>query len=188
MRNTTIGIALAAALAALAGVPAAAQGLKLGVFDPQRVAQESIQGKQLQARLDEMQSKKQAELAARGQEIQTLEKQFGEQQLSLSTDRRSALQIDIERKKLELENARNLATQQLQLEFAGAQSKFQEMLLKGIASYGRGESFDVILDVGSVAWASETVDVTTAIIDRFDSLFPQGTEPPATTPANPPPK
>jgi len=158
-----------------AGPTARAQtATKIGVFDPQRVAQECAQGKRLQAKLTEMQQQKQTELSGRTQELADLEKQFAEQALSLSENRRNAMQIDIERRKLELENARGLATQQLQLEFAGAQGRFNEMLLRAVEEFGRREGFDLILDTGAVAWTSAKIDVTTAIIDLVDQMYPLG--------------
>ncbi len=78
----------------------------------------------------------------------------------------------IERKKLEIENARTLASQELQLEFANAQGKFNEMLLAGVEEFGRSQGFDLILDTTAVAWAGEKIDVTTALIDRVDEMFP----------------
>lgn len=165
---------LAAAVVLNAGSAAQAQqtSLKIGVFDPQRVAEESVQGKRLQARLMELQQTKQAQLATKGQELANLEKQAAEQALSLSAERRNALQMDVERRKLELDNLRNMATQELQLEFQGAQSEFNEMLVRGVQEFGQSEGFDLILDVAAVAWAGPTIDVTTAIIDRFDAMFP----------------
>jgi len=165
-------VATAVVLTAGSVTQAQQTSLKIGVFDPQRVAEESLQGQRLQARLMELQQTKQTELASKGQELAELEKRAAEQALSLSTERRNALQMDVERRKLELENLRSMATQQLQLEFSGAQSEFNEMLIRGVQEFGQNEGFDLILDVAAVAWAGPTVDVTTAIIDRFDEMFP----------------
>lgn len=175
IRSTAV---LAVAMIGLvAGASQAQTALKIGVFDPQRVSLESAQGKRLQAELNALQQTKQAELKTKDQMIVELEKTFNEQRLSLSTERRKEMELDIERRKLELQNARNLATQQLQLEFADAQQKFNDILIRGVSEFGRAEGFDLILDMGAVAWAGEKVDVTTAIIDLIDGMYPAGTRP-----------
>ncbi len=74
-------------------------------------------------------------------------------------------------RKLELQNTR-AAGHQEQLEFNDAQQKFNDVLIRGINEFGKNEGFDLILDMGAVAWAGQTIDVTTAIIDIFDSMFP----------------
>lgn len=154
-----------------AGFQAQAQ-TKIGVFDPQRVSIESEQGKQLQTELSALQKQKQEGLAAKSKVLNALEQQFAEQALSLSTEKRTQLQLDIERGKLDLENARELASRELQLEYSGAQARFQEMLLAGVEDLGTNQGFDLILDTGAVAWAGPSVDVTTAIIDRMNRMFP----------------
>jgi outer membrane protein len=157
----------------LAGSAAHAQSsLKIGVFDPQRVSEESKQGQRLQAELSALQQSKQAELQAKDQALAAKEKEYNEQRLSLSEDRRKALELDIERRKLELKNAQQLATQELQLEYADAQQKFNEMLIRGVSQFGESEGFDLILDMAAVAWAHQGIDVTTAIIDLVDTLYP----------------
>ena len=71
-------VATAVVLTAGSVTQAQQTSLKIGVFDPQRVAEESLQGKRLQARLMELQQTKQIELASKGQELVELEKRAAE--------------------------------------------------------------------------------------------------------------
>ena len=83
-----------------------------------------------------------------------------------------ALSAFRQRKLLELNNSKDLATRELQLEVAGAEARFNEKLRVVIEQIGTDENFALILDRAAVAWASSAIDVTTAIIDRFDRTFP----------------
>jgi outer membrane protein len=145
---------------------------KIGVFDPQRVSMESAQGKRLQSELSTLQAGKQAEIKSLDEALLAKEKEYSEQRLSLSEGRRKAMELDIERRRLELKNSQQLATQQLQLEYNEAQQNFNDMLIQAVAQFGEKEGFSLILDMSSVAWAAQNVDVTTAVIDLVDSLYP----------------
>jgi outer membrane protein len=186
-RNVVIAIVTLA----LAGVPAAAQApgpLKIGVFDANRVSQETEEGKTIQARLSALGDKKKAELAAKQKEVSDLQQQLDSQSLSLSPDRQSQLQKDIQKKTLELQQAQEAARNEFQIEVSDAQNKFQEQLLRVINQFGRDEGFTLILErnTGGVAYAAEAIDVTTAIVDKFNAMVkPEPGQ--AAAPPSPPP-
>lgn len=165
-------IGTAAALLLAATSLAQAQTVKIGVFDPVRVSVEATEAKRLQAELEAIRDAKQAEITIQEQEIAALQQRLNQQALSLSVDRRTTLQIDIQRKLLALNKSKELASQELQLEFTAAEAKFNEKLRSVVEQFGREEGFSVILDAQAVAWASNAVDVTTPIVDRFNRMFP----------------
>lgn len=168
---------LCAALFAVTALPA--QSAKIAVFDPQRVSEETEEGQRIAARLAAFQTEKQAELTALENEITAMQDQLQKGELSLSAERRAALQADIQSKIVELQSKQDSANKQFQLEIARAQSAFQQSLLLVIDEFGRQEGFDLILDVGTTAFSSAGIDVTTAIVDRFNIRFadPAGAEP-----------
>src|SRR3990172_8738370 len=93
-------------------IVAAASGLhaetpvKIGVFDPQRVSEETDEGKKVQADLTALRDKKQAELSGREKDLTDMQNRLTEQGLSLSAEKRATLEKDIQRKILELNQAR----------------------------------------------------------------------------------
>lgn len=177
MNRATSSLWVAAAVLVVATGAARAQSpVKIGVFDPGRISEEAAQAKMVQAELQAIRDAKQAEIDAREQEIKTLQQQLSQQALSLSPDRLASMEIDIQRKLLELNTAKDLATRQLQLEITAAEAKFNEQLNAAVAEFGRNDEFALILDTGSVAWAASAIDVTTAIIDQFDRMFPTSGE------------
>ena len=161
---------LSLTLAAVA--PAALAQQKIGVFDPQRVSEETQEGKRIQAQLASLKDAKTREIRDKETQLQAMSDQLEQQALTLSPEKRTALQVQIERLRLDLENARKLASQELQLEVAAAQAAFNERLLRAVTAFGKQQGYDVIFEQSLTAYAASTVDVTTGIIDVFDALGP----------------
>lgn len=156
---------------------AAAEPIKVGVFDPQRVSEETTLGKRVQTQLTAFRDRKQTEITEKQQSIDELQKQLSAQALSLSSDKRNTLEKNIQRQLLELQSAKESASRELQLEIAGAQNGFQEKLSLVVEQFGKDEGFDLLLERNLVAWSSAALDVTTALVDRFDKSFPPEKEP-----------
>jgi len=189
----SISIILATILVA-ATAPTSAQttpALKIGVFDANRVSEETDEGKKIAAKLSAFGEKKKAELAAKDKEINDLRAQLDSQNLSLSPEKLQQMQKDVQRKGLELQQAQEAARSEFQIEVSEAQNKFQEQLIRVINQFGRDEGFTLVLErsTGGVAFASESIDVTTAIVDKFNELVkpptadaPAAAKPPAKKP------
>jgi len=174
MRNLRAVVVLVV-LGLLAGMSATVQaqaGPRIGVFDSQRIIQETADGQRVQARINAAQSSKQAELQAKEEAITGLRTQMTQQALSLSPDRRQEIDLEIQHKLLDLENSSNLANKEMQLELSRAQREFNDRLLVAVESFGRDEGFDLLLEYGVIAWAGPSIDVTTALIDRIDAMYP----------------
>ncbi len=160
------------ALGALAPSAWAQTSLKIGVFDSQRISEETIEGKRIQTDLGALRDAKQEAISGQEQAIGELQQRLSQQGLSLSAETRASLELDIQRRALALNNARDLATRELQLEVAAAEARFNEKLAVAVTRFGQDESFALLLELGVTAWAANSVDVTTALIDLFDQLYP----------------
>jgi len=169
--RTTIA-ALALALLAGLAVPARAQAIKIGVFDPARVSEQVADAQQLQASLIQTRDAKQAAIAAKEQALNDLRQRLQQQALSLSPDKRTTMEIEIQRKVIEVNSLKEVANQELQLEFAAAEARFNDKLRSVVEQYGRDQGFALILDSTTVAWASTAIDVTVPIIDQYNRQFP----------------
>lgn len=189
-----LSILAAILVAATAPTPTWAQSasaLKIGVFDANRVSEETDEGKKIAAKLSAFGEKKKAELAAKDKEINDLRAQLESQNLSLSPEKLQQMQKDVQRKGLELQQAQEAARSEFQIEVSEAQNKFQDQLIRVINQFGRDEGFTLVLErsTGGVAFASESVDVTTAIVDMFNKMVkppaadaPAAAKPPAQKP------
>ncbi|MDH3284675.1 MAG: OmpH family outer membrane protein [Acidobacteriota bacterium] len=167
-RSIISGLAALAALVVAGSPPAAAQSLKIGVFDPARVSQETSEGSRIQARLTSLQQRKSDELKSLQDEIRNLEQEFVNTAASLSTDKRKELGLRIERKRFELEGLQKSASRELQLEVEQAQAEWQGRVLEAVRKLGQEQSYTLILQFDLVAFHSSTVDVTDELIRRID--------------------
>ena len=155
--------------------------LKVGVFDANRVSEETDEGKRIAANLSAFGEKKKAELAAKDKEIGDLRAQLESQNLSLSPEKMQQMQKDVQKKGLELQQAQEAARNEFQIEVSEAQNKFQEQLIRVINQFGRDEGFTLVIErsTGGVAFASESIDVTTAIVDKFNEVVKAPADAPA---------
>jgi len=183
MKRSTTTILILTLLAATGLARAQSDGMKIGVFDANRVSEESDEGKRIAARLTALGDKKKGEITAKEKEISDLRQQLESQTLSLSPEKQNQLQKDIQKKGLELQQAQESARNEFQIEVSEAQNKFQEQLLRVINQFGRDEGFTLVLEraTGGVAFAAESIDVTTAIVDKFNQMV----KPPADAAAKP---
>lgn len=190
MRKATLALLALATWVSGAVLAQEAPAVKIGVFDAARVSEETAEGKRVQAKLSAFRDKKQAEVAAKEKEVADLQGQLTSQALSLSVEKRSALEKDVQRKLLEVNQAREAAQREMQMELAEAQNGFNEQLVMAVESLGRDEGFTLILERSVAVFASPAVDVTTSLVDRFNRMFPSKAEPaakPEDKPAAPPP-
>lgn len=186
MLSVVATLLVASGAAVWAQTPAS---LKIGVFDANRVSEETDEGKRIAGKLSAFGEKKKSELAAKDKEIADLRAQLESQNLSLSPERQQQMQKDIQRKGLELQQGQESARNEFQIEVSEAQNKFQEQLIRVINQFGRDEGFTMIIEraTGGVAFASESVDVTTAIVDKFNEMVKGAPEPAAAAPKPPAP-
>jgi len=145
---------------------------KVGVFDSQRLSEETTEGKRVQTQLKEVRAQREKEIEDEAKRLQGLQQQLEQRGLSLSEERRTTLEIDIRRGALELEGRKDIASRGFQLEIAAAEARFNEKLRAAIGEFAKQEQFTLILEGSAVAWASASIDVTTALIDTFNRMFP----------------
>ncbi len=172
MRRIVTSLALVLAAATAVSRAQAPPTFKVGVFDANRVSEETDEGKRIQAKLTQFGEKKKSELAAKEKEVADLRAQLDSQTLSLSPEKVTQLQKDAQKKGLELQQAQEAARNEFQIEVSDAQNKFQEQLMRVITQFGRDEGFTMIVErsTGGVAFAAESIDVTTAIVDKFNEM------------------
>jgi outer membrane protein len=156
-----------------------AQSAKVGVFDAQLVSESTEIGKRIQADLTTFSDKKEAEISGKQKQLAEVRQQLSQQSLSLSPDKRTLMEKEIQRMMLELQSLQESANREMELEYGAATRNFRDKLVVAVDGFGKDEGFSVLLDRSQVAWAAPAVDVTSAIIERFNSLFPVVDEPPA---------
>jgi outer membrane protein len=175
MRSKLFPLLVVAALALLAGsVPAEAQAFKIGVFDAEKISQETAEGARIQARLNALQSAKREEIEALRKELDELQQEFLATSTSLSEEKRKEMGLKIQRKQVELEGLQKSANQELQIEVESAQVQWQRRILEIVADYGKKNGYTLILPVEVVPYYSEAVDITEEIAKVVDEKTSPG--------------
>ena len=146
--------------------------LRVGVFDAQAVSENSEMGKRIQADLTAFTDGKEAEISQRQERLVVMRTDLNQQALSLSPEKRAMQEKQIQLQMLELQTFQESASRELELEYGSATSDFREKLIAAVASFGGDEGFSLILDRSQIAWAAVGIDVTSAVIDRFNTMFP----------------
>lgn len=171
--RTRRGLTLLLLAAGVLGTaPASAAEFKLAVFDPQRVSEETAIGKRVQAELTVLRDRKQSAITEQEQAIAELQRKLSQQELSLSSDRRSTMEREIQSRIMQLQSNREVATRELQMEVAAAQSNFEDKLLAVVQAYSKEQGLTLVLARDLVAWADGSIDVTDGIIEHFNQMFP----------------
>lgn len=154
----------------LTATPALSQ-IKVGVFDSQRLSEETEQGKKYQTELDVFRGKKARQIEGKEKEIADLEDQLKAQELSLSEEKRANLQKEIQKKYVELQRLRDDASRDFQSELLEVQKKFQDELLLIVAEIGREQGYTIIFEKIQVIYFSGVVDITNDIIAKFNESY-----------------
>ena len=167
-----LGLAVSAVFA-LASLPAEAQTApKIGVFDPQRITQETAEGARIQARLNALQEKKRGELEKTQGDLKKLQDQFAAGAVSMTEDKRKDLLMQIERKQLELEGMQKSASRELQLEAEQAQQQWQRAVLAAVGGYGKDKGYTILLPTEVAPYYSPSIDITDDLIKAIDAAKP----------------
>lgn len=151
--------------------PATFSQIKIGVFDSQRLSEETEQGKKFQLELDQFRKEKYAEIDAKEKEIKSMEDQLKAQELSLSEEKRADLQKEIQRKFVELQRLRDDASRDFQNELLEVQKKFQAELLDIVTQIGREQGYTIIFEKIQVIYFSGVVDITNDVIAKFNESY-----------------
>jgi len=162
-----ISLILASAIAVAAGSAQAAD-MKIGVFDFQRVSEETARGQELRASLEKFGDKKKAEITAKESELKALEDKYKAEAFSLTPDKRSQMEKDLQKRQLELQSFRENAQKEMQIEVNEAQGKFNEQLLTIITALGKERAYTLVFAKEQVAFASDGADMTSELIERFN--------------------
>lgn len=166
-----VAVALVQSQAADAQTPAEAPGVaKLAVIDVQRILTDSAAGKEVLAKLKQLQEAKQADLKARQAEVTALRDRLAEGRLTLSEDALAQMEKELEDALIGLRRLQDDADRELQKERDEAFAGIEREVLPIIGEVGEEMGFTLILNKfqSGLLFASDSVDITNTILQRFD--------------------
>lgn len=154
----------------LAPAFASAQEVKVAFVDARRAVAGSKQGKAAKEQLDSVSEKKRAELRPREEELKRLTEEFESQRFVLSKDALQEREIDLLKRRRDLERDFQAAQEELEIE----QRKIMDPLLRDVRAavqkVGESKGFTVILERGSpgVLYFEDKLDITDLVIQRLN--------------------
>src|SRR5664280_118673 len=184
--NRTITLAAGALALGVLAAGASAQtpvvaGGKIGVIEVQKIVQESAVGKESLARVQKVQLAKQDDLAKRQKELRDMEQKIQDQGKALSEDAMEKLQKDYQAKALDLKRFQDDA-QRKEL------GDLEKRIMPVINEVAREQGYALVFNKfnsGLLFADDKSVDLTEAVITRFNSMIAAPAAPAAAKPAAP---
>jgi outer membrane protein len=167
--------ALVAAVAAtaLTAAPTVAQqaATKVAVIDVRRLVTESVAGKEALGRLKKLQDDKIAEAKTKQDEIEALRKKLSDGQLSLSEDKLTELQKQLDDKTTAFRRFQEDAQKDFEKTQEQTFSDIERRVGPVIEQAGKEGGYTLVFNKyqSGLVYADETVDITADIIRRFDA-------------------
>jgi outer membrane protein len=193
--NRTVTLAAGAlALGVLAGgasaqtAPVTATGGKIGVIEVQKIVQESAIGKESLARVQKIQQAKQEDLAKRQKELRDMEQKIQDQGKSLSEDAMEKLQKDYQAKALDLKRFQDDAQRELEESQRKELGELEKRIMPVINEVAREQGYALVFNKfnsGLLFADDKSVDLTEAVITKFNSMIAAPAAPAAAKPAAP---
>lgn len=178
LRRGGRAIGTVAALAVLCAVatgtaPAAAQvteDVKVAVIDVERILLESERGKAALDEIEALRAQKQEEGEAMQQEIAELQQRIREGRLSLSEDKLSELQKELEDKSIALRRFQDDANRELSKKRDEVLKAVEDSVFPVINDVGEAGDYTLIFNKFSsgLVYADEAADITDEVIERYN--------------------
>jgi outer membrane protein len=151
---------------------AAAQGIKIGVVNFGRLLDEAPQAQASQRALQEEFAPRQRQLRGREEELKALEERLQQSEGFMGEEERRDLERQARDLQRDLNRGKTEFAEDLSLRRNEELGKLQRMLIGELQSYGREQSYDIVMsEAAGVVYASTAVDVTDSILEALKSRF-----------------
>lgn len=147
-------------------------GGKIGVIEVQKIVQESAIGKESLARVQKIQQAKQEDLQKRQKELRDMEQKIQDQGKSLSEDAMDKLQKDYQSKALDLKRFQDDAQRELEESQRKELGELEKRIMPVINEVAREQGYALVFNKfnsGLLFADDKAVDLTEAVITRFNS-------------------
>ncbi|HEX4647278.1 MAG TPA: OmpH family outer membrane protein [Steroidobacteraceae bacterium] len=181
--NWIIGVIAGAAV--LAALPARAAELKIGVVDPQRLLEESPQGKAASESMRAEFAPRQRTLQAQEQALKAKQEKLQKDSATMTEDQRVRAEKELRDAARDLERARGEFNDDATSRRNEEMSRLQRALGEEVRTYAKAQNFDLILTGETVVYAAPTYDITPAILSALAARSPASLPAAAPAPAKP---
>ena len=150
--------------------------MKVGVFDSSVVFDRSQHGQALKVEVERLRDLRLKQMGDKQAELDALRQELRTKDLTFNDEKRDGMLQLINQMQIDLQRMNDDATRQIQAEFNQAQKKLQIELLSVVDVLGREGEFTLILEKGLTLYASPDHDVTGLVLDKFNEMYPSGSQ------------
>jgi outer membrane protein len=156
----------------------AADATKIGVVDFQKILEISNAGKSAQAEINMQGKQMESDLKAKGSDIEEMEKKLDRESLVMSKEMRDEKQRDLRIKVSDFKALQQKYMEDFKLLENKIINRIQKEVVEIIQDHGKKENYILIVEkrTGGVVYAPQTVDITDAIIQLYNTQSPQKVE------------
>ncbi len=170
MRNWAI-LAIATTLTLVtAGAFAQATTTKIAVLDTMKVANESKEGKRIQAALKDYHDKKQAEITAKEADLKALEDKSKDPKIS--DEKKDELRNQFTQKMYEYQAFAKAAQDEMETRSQKMQADFQQKLAGVIAKYAQSKGIAMVVEKGICLFNADSLEITADVIAEMNKAYP----------------
>lgn len=167
-----------------AALPAWAQ-TKIGVVDPQRLLEESPQGKAASEAMRAEFAPRQRTLQAQEQALKAKQDKLQKDGATMTEDQRARAEKELRDGARDLERARGEFNDDATARRNEEMSRLQRTLGEEVRTYAKAQNYDMILTAETLVYYTPAFDITPQILSALQAHA--GTTPAATKPAPTPP-
>lgn len=152
----------------------AAEPVKIGILDLQRIITESNEGKRIQERLLNKKRQMQEELDKKGNEVNEMQKEIEKQSLMLNMDAKEDRQKELEKKRRDLNYFIQDINEELKKAENDARSEILKVIMTVVDTIAKKDKFDLIHERtgGGVLYIAPALDITEEAIRELNKLKP----------------
>lgn len=147
------------------------EGAKLAYVNLQQIASQSAEGKAATAKIQELSTKKQSELAEKNKALQAAQKKLAESGSVLNDSARAQLEKDIDRMQREIQFAQQNAQAEVQDLTQDLQQDFQNRVIPVIRQLLNEKGLHMIFSAGDsgIIAGNTGLDLSAEVIKRLDA-------------------
>ncbi len=148
-----------------------AEGLRIGVVDVQKVIRECVAGKDATRRLKLKQDERASDMGARKSEITALKKSIEELDPVLEKDIRDKKKTELASKTQAMKDAESKFSRQMREINSSQSSSVKSEVFRVIDQVAKRNGLSVVFDKGQVMYSGGASDITSQVIEEYDSEF-----------------
>ncbi len=161
-----------ALLAALALAPAAQAAEKFVVIDVQRAMLECDEGKAVSAQLQGEMKDKQTQLDSKQKDFKALRDDFEKQAAVLGEQAKQQKAAELDKRGEELQQMYMQLQQELAQKEQEATKGIAQRMRVVVKEISEAGGMQLVVDSGTVVWATPTLDITNEAIRKYNAKFP----------------